>query len=226
MQVGKGDIVAFELRIPAGSPVAGQKIADVVRRDEFPKQCVFIGVESSSGEVRVPEGETVIEGGTSVILAAHRPELPQVLRCLTDVTAKRLSAEQEEAVQVLSLVGFLSGMAKEDLVELAAGARFEPRKKGEVLYRIGEANDRLYIVRKGAVETESRRGVRTVLRAGAHFGEMSALTGQPRSRTARVVEDAELLSLGSATFRSVLLRNPFLALELAKALSEDAASPA
>lgn len=225
MQVGKGDIVAFELRVPLGSPVAGQKVSEIVRREDFPRQCVFIGVESNSGEVEVPEGNTVIEGGTGVIMAAHRPDLPQLLRCLTAVEEMRLSPEQAEALSLLSLVSFLSGLAREDLVGLAVGARLESRKKGEVVYNLGASDDRLYILKKGMVEMEGRSGARSVLRPPAYFGEMAALTGEPRSRTARVLEDAELLILGSGAFRSVLLRNPFLALELAKGLSEPPPGP-
>ena len=220
MRVGKGDLVAFEVRIPTGSPVSGQKISEIVRRDDFPRQCVFIGVESTTGEVRVPEGGTVIEGGTGVILAAHRPDLPQLLKCLTATTERVLSPEQTEAIHLLGLVSFLSGVAKEDLVDLAAGSKIEKHDKGSVLYEMGQSDDRLYILKKGAVEMASRNGERTVLRPPAHFGEMAALTGEPRARTARVVEDAELVALGSRAFRSVLLGNPFLALELAKALSD------
>ena len=54
---------------------------------------------------------------------------------------------------------------------------------------------------------------------------MSALTGEPRTFTARVLEDSELIALDSRAFRGVLLRNPFLALELAKALSGPPETP-
>ncbi len=47
---------------------------------------------------------------------------------------------------------------------------------------------------------------------------MGALTGDARTQTATVVEDAALLVVESSAFRSVLLQNPFLALEIAKAL--------
>src|SRR6185503_11892034 len=76
MGVGRGDIVAFDVRIPPGSPAAGLKVSEIVRREGFPRNCVFIAVESTSGEVQVTEGNTVIEGGVNVILAAHRPDLP------------------------------------------------------------------------------------------------------------------------------------------------------
>jgi CRP-like cAMP-binding protein len=104
------------------------------------------------------------------------------------------------------------------LAELAAGARFEKRVRGETLFRAGDAGDRLFVLRRGAVEL-ARRGERRTLRPPAHFGERAAITGEPRSDSARVLEDAELLTLDSSAFRAVLLQNPFLALELGKGLS-------
>ena len=219
MQVGKGDVVAFEVTIAPGSPVEGQAVSEIVRREDFPRRCVFIGVEGPSGEVEVPDGGTVIKGGAGVILAAHRPDVPQVLRCLASPTESALSEGQKEALQTLSLVGFLSGVAREDLAALATGARIEARKRGETLYTAGDRGEGFHVLRSGAVEMEGPGG-RTLLRPPACFGEMSALTGEPRTQTARAVEDSDLLAVDSRAFRAVLLRNPFLALELAKALSD------
>jgi trk system potassium uptake protein TrkA len=220
MQVGKGDIVAFEIRIPVGSPVSGQPVAEIVRRPDFPRRCVFIGVESASGEVEVPVGATLIRGGANVIVAAHRPDLPQLLRCLVTAGEAALSPEQVDSLNTLSLASFLSGVAREDLASLAVGTRSEQRKHGETIYSLGQSGDRLYILKRGSVELEGPTGTRSVLRAPASFGEMTALTGEPRAQTVRVVDDAELLALDSGALRSVMIRNPFLALELAKTLSD------
>ena len=67
-------------------------------------------------------------------------------------------------------------------------------------------------------EHASFGGAHVTLRAPAHFGERTALTGQPRTRTVRVMEDAEALVVDGPMLRSVVLRNPFLAMELAKVL--------
>jgi trk system potassium uptake protein len=219
MGIGKSDLAVFEVPIAVGSPVAGQTVADIRRRDDFPKRCVFIGVELEDGEVETPQGGTTIRGGTSVILAAHRPDLPQLLRCLVEAGEGALNPTEQEAFQALRGVGFLAGAAREDLVGLASGARFESRKKGEVLYAVGQPGDRLYILRKGAVALE-RRGDSMVLRPPVWLGEVGAITGGPRRFTARVVEDAELLVIEGGVLRGMLLKNPFLALELNKALSE------
>lgn len=220
MRVGRGDLVAFDLRIPAGSPVAGHPIAEIVGRPDFPARCVFVGVESRSGEVEVPHGNTVIEGGTTVMLAAHRPDLPQLLATLTAGGHLKLTAEQRESLQTLRLVPFLAGVSQDDLEQLSLGARIERRRAGDVIFALGQPGDRFYVLRRGAVELQARGGPPRVVKSPACFGEMSALTGEPRTQSARVAEESELLSIDSATFRSVLLQNPFLALELAKALSD------
>ena len=48
-------------------------------------------------------------------------------------------------------------------------------------------------LRRGAVQLVSRGGLTDVVRAPGWFGEMGALTGEPRTQTATVVEDAALL---------------------------------
>jgi trk system potassium uptake protein TrkA len=220
MQIGRSDIVAFDVRIPPGSPVAGLKVSEIVRREGFPRNCVFIAVESQSGEVEVTEGPTVIAAGANVIMAARRPDLSQVLASLTATEAGAPGAEETDAVEALSLVGFLSGVARDDLVTLAGGARFEKRRPGEVIYNAGDPGDRLYVLSRGSVELLSPGGGRTLLRAPSHFGETTALVGDKRDHTARAADECDLLALDGSTLRAVMLRNPFLALELAKALSE------
>src|SRR6188768_21498 len=217
MPVGKAELVVFELRLPAGVPVAGKTIAEIVKDPDFPRPCLFIGVETATG-LDIANGNTVVEGGTTVLMAARRPDLPRVLRCLTDVGATGDAPDRARAMETLGHVPFLTGVAHDDLSDLLAGSRFERHAKGGTLYAEGQPGDRLYVIASGAVETETH-GATTVLRAPEYFGERTALTGQPRTRTVRVVEDAEVLAVEGSALRSVVLRNPFRAMELAKVLS-------
>jgi trk system potassium uptake protein TrkA len=216
MPVGKAELVVFELKLPAAAPVAGRTIADIVRDPEFPRPCLFIGVETPTG-LDVADGNTVVRGGTTVLMAARRPDLPRVLACLTSVDDGGAHADRARAVETLAQVPFLAGVSHDDLAELAAGARFERHEKGSRLYAAGEAGDRLYVLTRGAVGAELR-GETAVLRPPAHFGERTALTGQARARTVAALEDIEVLAVEGPTLRAVVLRNPFLAMELAKAL--------
>jgi trk system potassium uptake protein TrkA len=223
MPIGKGDLVACEIQVPFDALVVGRTIAELAKDETVPGGCVFIGVESAAKELQVPTGATALEGGAAVIVATHRPDLPRLIAALTG-RGKVASGPRQEILQALGLVSFLQGVSKEDLADLAAGATRETQRKDVILYRAGDPGDRLYILTKGAVELEGR-GRRLRLKPPAHFGEMSALTGEARTFTARVLEDSELIALDSRAFRGVLLRNPFLALELAKALSGPAETP-
>ena len=163
----------------------------------------------------------MVQGGTTVLMAARRPDLPRVLRCLTDVGAAGDDPDRARAIQTLAQVPFLSGVAHDDLADLLAGSRFERHKKGDTLYAEGQPGDRLYVIASGAVEAETRGGPpvgRCAPRSTSASGPRSpASRGRARSR---VIEDAELLAVEGTALRAVVLRNPFLAMELAKALSD------
>ena len=73
-------------------------------------------------------------------------------------------------------------------------------KAGEILFKAGDPGDALYIVGRGKVEVLAN-GSRdsqmpgdaiAVLGAGHAFGEMSLLSGGPRTATIRAVEDTDL----------------------------------
>jgi trk system potassium uptake protein TrkA len=221
MPVGKGDIVVFDVNVAPGSPISGRPVVEVARREDFPRETLFIATELPSGGVQVIEGNTVIRGGSRVIMAAHRPDLPRLLRYLTSAGATAPAGSQAEVLQALGQVGFLSGVSQEDLAALAAGARLETRRPGDEIYRAAEASERFYVLRRGAVDLESAGGGPVAVAAPGFFGE-EALTGEPRADSARVRESAELVVVAGTALRSVVLRNPFLALELARALSERA----
>lgn len=220
MQVGRADIVVFDVRIPAASRVAGRRVAEIVRQEGFPRNCVFIAVESQTGEVSVTEGNTVIAAGANVIMAAHRPDLSDVLDFVTSTRAGAGGEEEPDAVEALALVSLFSGISREDLAELAVGARFRKVRAGETIYRTGDAGDCLYVLRAGAADLVTEGGAKITARAPGHFGVTSALVGEPRNHSARAAEDSELVAVDAVTLRSVMLRNPFLAVELAKGLGE------
>ncbi len=72
-------------------------------------------------------------------------------------------------------------------------------KKGDRIIREGDPSGPMYIVREGRVRistgTSSAAVNRAFLREGEYFGELSALTGEPRSATVEAVTDCRLLAL-------------------------------
>jgi small-conductance mechanosensitive channel/CRP-like cAMP-binding protein len=93
-----------------------------------------------------------------------------------------------EAIEGVPLLQPLSSQQKR---ELADSANELYLMSGQVLFRQNDSGDSFYIIFKGSVEvlvtpeggTEERRVA--TLGPGDFFGEMSALTGQPRSATIR-----------------------------------------
>src|SRR6202040_3864664 len=92
-------------------------------------------------------------------------------------------------------------------------------KAGEILFRAGDAGDALYIVAHGKVEVltdvapedKASGSAIAVLGEGNAFGEMSLLSGGPRTATIRAVEDTDLPRIGKQDFERLVAADPELA---------------
>ena len=95
--------------------------------------------------------------------------------------------------------------------------------KGAVLFREGELNKEMYIVRSGMVRITKKirdmEKVLAVLGPGEFFGEMATLLDKPRSATAEVVEDSLLIVMDPQTFKTMILGNVDIALKIIKKLA-------
>lgn len=94
---------------------------------------------------------------------------------------------------------------------------------GEVLFTAGEKGQEMYVIRSGSVRVfVHSRGIDktlAVLGPGEFVGEMSILTDQPRSATAMVQEDAELLVVGVRVLEEMIVHNTEIALRLIRKLA-------
>lgn len=94
---------------------------------------------------------------------------------------------------------------------------------GEVLFREGDAGDEMFVVRTGEVRVFLEAGgvEKTLahLGPGEFVGEMSLLTGQPRSATAIVQKQSDLLVVGSRVLEEMIVHNTEIALRLIRKLA-------
>ena len=106
---------------------------------------------------------------------------------------------------------------------LTERARFVEYGPGQAIVRQGEQGDTLYLVARGEVLVRVRidAGEREVARLGrgALFGEMSVLTGEPRTATVVALGDAALLAVDRDAFERILSREPDLAERLAEVIA-------
>ena len=110
----------------------------------------------------------------------------------------------------------------EDLRVVAEQLQDETYVAGEEIFCRGDIADRMYIVQSGRVMImldADGRHVAGTFAQGEAFGEMALFDSQARSATARVIEDAELLSLNREKLHDLLLSYPHIALGLLQGMS-------
>ncbi len=120
-------------------------------------------------------------------------------------------ADVARAVSHLQAVDLLAPLDDNARRALAAEA---PKlfADGEPIVRHGEAGDSMFVVLSGRVRVvlePSGQEVATIA-AGGFFGEMSMLTGEPRTATVKAAGDASVLEISAAEFRSLAVANPAL----------------
>ncbi len=124
-------------------------------------------------------------------------------------------------------VALFSTLAEGPLAELAAVLRQRSLAAGEVLFHQGDPGDDLFIVQAGKVSiyipSADRPGTEQPIRiieAGEALGEMALIDGQPRSLSARALEESTVLVLTGDDFRRILRQHPDVALTVMAGLSE------
>jgi len=99
-----------------------------------------------------------------------------------------------------------------DLVQLRVQAsdnisseHFEP---GQIIFRQGDAGDRLYVIRQGEVEVLRETARLAVLGSGEYFGEMALLSNLPRMATVRATKPTDVLAISKGNFTKLLATFP------------------
>ncbi|MGZ6125474.1 MAG: cyclic nucleotide-binding domain-containing protein, partial [Myxococcales bacterium] len=140
-----------------------------------------------------------------------------------EAEARRRSEHLAEAEELLGRIDFVQALSAEARRVLAERTRFLDYGPGQAIVRQGESGETLYLVARGevSVRVQIEGGEREVARLGrgALFGEMSVLTGEPRTATVVALGDASLLSVDRDAFDRILSAEPDLAERLAETIA-------
>ena len=94
---------------------------------------------------------------------------------------------------------------------------------GATVFRQGEPGGSVYVIREGRVrvlkESNGRQRMVATLGPGEFFGEMAVVTGNPRSATVEVLEDAELLKVPAEKLQDMLADSGEVAIRLIRHLA-------
>jgi small-conductance mechanosensitive channel/CRP-like cAMP-binding protein len=119
-------------------------------------------------------------------------------------------AMREESFISIPLLEPLSAAQKRMLAEGASNVQLAP---GQVLFEQDDSGDSLYVIRKGKAEVLVRgagggTSLLATLNAGDVIGEMSALTGQPRTATIRAATALSMVQLDKRDFKRLIDSDP------------------
>ena len=108
----------------------------------------------------------------------------------------------------LRSVDLFAGLDDDALARLQRDLSTCSLPRGETLFAEGDPGDTAYVVTSGEVEILKASGDQSVRIAisgpGVVVGEMSLLTGEPRSASARALNEVELVSIPKATLDALL----------------------
>ena len=128
-----------------------------------------------------------------------------------------------EAEELLERIDFVQALSAESRLILAQSARFLEYGPGQAVVRQGESGESFYLVSRGELSVRIRveGGEKEVARLGhgAFFGEMSLLTGEPRTATVQALGDAALMAVDRDAFSRIFRAEPDVAQQLAEVIA-------
>jgi CRP/FNR family cyclic AMP-dependent transcriptional regulator len=117
--------------------------------------------------------------------------------------------ESTAVLRFLCSQPLFEGISRASLTALARSSRFKKVPKGTFLFFQADPANAAYVVRRGAIairleDPDGRELIINEMSPGECFGELSILTGQPRSTTVEAILDSEVLLIPRDAFLSVL----------------------
>jgi|SRR5581483_635880 len=159
--------------------------------------------------------------------AARRGGLKLPFETITlrrDVDDRDVVRAREAAARALkahAIFGFLTSDEIDALIESSAVLLFSP---GEHVVEQDAPGESMFLLIRGQVDVRMRRDGHTSsvakMGAGACFGEMSVLTGEPRNATVAAIEELEVVEITKTAVARLLSANPDVIGRLSELLAE------
>ncbi len=138
--------------------------------------------------------------------------------------APRAQDDQAEALSILRGEPLFSCLSHEQLDHLVQQARLNTFGRGEPVIEEGSPGDSMFVLLRGAAKVSISKNGSTIqvasLGAGDCFGEMSLLTGEPRSATVRADDDCYVMEIGKPVMAEVLRGAPECLVQLSELLAQ------
>lgn len=143
-----------------------------------------------------------------------------------DLEKKRENSANETIYAELRSIPLFEGLSDEQIGSISISSSIQRFSSGESLVVQGETGDSMFLVKSGKLRVEvssgtpASRAVVAMLGVGDFFGEMSLLTGEPRSASVIAEGDTEVIRLTKLDFASVISTDTNAVEVLSAALEE------
>jgi small-conductance mechanosensitive channel/CRP-like cAMP-binding protein len=142
----------------------------------------------------------------------HNIEIPypiqvQYERSVTEAGPGEKMAEEE---RLLAGVDLFSTLPPDLRHQIAAASPMVVYGSGETVVRQGEGGQSMFVILSGTVSVQLEPSRKEVARIepGGYFGEMSLLTGDPRTATVLAVGDVTVVEIAADLFRRLASEHP------------------
>lgn len=134
----------------------------------------------------------------------------------------RSPERERQLASILAGVDLFAPLSESDRSDLLSLSRELVYAAGERIVEQGGEGDSLFVVCKGRVRVTIDPGARQVAETGegGYFGEMSLLTGEPRTATVTAAGDSSVLEITAATLRRVAMNDPLVLERMALVVAE------
>jgi CRP-like cAMP-binding protein len=142
----------------------------------------------------------------------------EIARPRRDVSLARADAAMQTSRRRETLLHNIDLFRPFDAAERAELAEHMQERlvaRGDAVVHEGESGDALYVLAEGALNVDREGITLDRMVPGDVFGEMSLLTGQPRSATVSAATEAVVYKIGREQLQPILERRPEIAEGLA-----------
>jgi MFS superfamily sulfate permease-like transporter len=193
------------------------------------------GVAVALSHIRLDEplGQYLHDSGAARSIEAGRwfTDLDRALEWAEDTlltdSGNLVEAAGEIPLVDAELFADLGAAEQDSLRDLLTREEFT---EGSMVFREGDAGDRLFVITRGEVSIKLKlRGTARLQRLatfgpGMVFGEMALIEGKPRSADAHVMRDAVVYSLNAASFAQLQQVSPAIAFKIMASLTRQLAA--
>jgi thioredoxin reductase/CRP-like cAMP-binding protein/Fe-S-cluster-containing hydrogenase component 2 len=219
---GKGDVIferndytnSFFMIVDGG--------ADIQIDEKDPNVKVTVGVGDFFGEIGLIAGRrrsaTVVAAEPSFMLESPRRSMIKLIN-----SVEAVERAMNEVALVRQLRTYLSPHLTDEAIQpVLETAEVRSFKSGQTMFKEGDADEGVYLIRKGSVTVSRRIGGKDIViayvPAGHYVGEMAFLTRARRNATVRAAINTETIWMDSDRFRQMIEASPQLRGEVERRL--------